>query len=59
MYDNVDSHVFVRFANKNNFRFTTLTNQVNNQTNCGITLEKLKKIWICLEFIYLYFQIQN
>ena len=40
--------------NKNNFRFTTLTKHVNNQTNCRITLEKMKKIWICLVFIYLY-----
>ena len=33
--------------NKNNFKFTTLTKHVNNQTNCHITLEKWKKIWIC------------
>ena len=31
-----------------------LTKHINNQTNCHITLEKLKKIWICLVFIYLY-----
>ena len=46
---------FVRFVNmklffkssnqnKNNFRFVTLTKHVNNQTNCRIDLEKLKKI---------------
>ena len=40
--------------NKNNFRFTTLTKHVNNQTNYRITMEKMKKIWICLVFIYLY-----
>ena len=44
--------------NKNNFRFTTLTKHVNNQTNCRITLEKMKKIQIFLIFIslYLFFQ---
>ena len=56
---------FVRFANmklfcksanenKNNFMFATLTKYVNNQANCCITLEKLKKIWICLVLIQLY-----
>ena len=50
---------FVRFANmklfcksanenKTNFMFATLTKHVNNQANCCITLEKLKKIWIHL-----------
>ena len=37
--------------NKNNFRFTIFTKHVNNQTNCRITLENLKKTWICLVFI--------
>ena len=45
--------------NKNNFRFTTVTKQVNNQTNCRIALEKLKKIWICLIFFQLYFTSEN
>ena len=45
--------------NKNNFRFTTLTKHVNNQTNCCIALEKLKKIWICLVFIQLYLVFSN
>ena len=40
--------------NKNNFRFTTLTKYVNNQTNCHIALEKLKKIWSRLVLILLY-----
>ena len=39
--------------NKNNFMFTTLTKHVNNQTNCCIALEKLKKIWIWVVLIYL------
>ena len=62
MQENVDSHVFLRFLNKklfckstnqneNNFRYTTLTKQGNNQTNCRIALERLKKIRICLVFI--------
>ena len=42
-----------QMQNKHNLRFTTLTKHVNNQTNCCITLEKLKKIWLCLVFIYL------
>ena len=28
----------------------TITKSVNNQTNCRIAVEILKKIWICLEF---------
>ena len=39
-------------SKKNNFRFTSLTKHVNNQTNCRITLKNLKKTWICLIFIY-------
>ena len=44
---------FDSFANqnKNNFMLTNLTKRVNNQTNCCIALEILKKIWICLIFI--------
>ena len=64
MQQNVDSHVFLRFLNKklfckstnqneNNFRFTTLAKHVNSQTNCCISSEKVKKIWICLVLIYL------
>ena len=34
-------------------RLTTLTKHVKNQTNCCIALEKMKKIYICLVFIYL------
>ena len=51
-----DMKLFCKNANqnKNNFRFTTLTKHMNNQTNCCITLEKIKKIWICLVFIQLY-----
>ena len=37
--------------NKNNFKYTTLTKHVNNQTNCSNALEILKKIWICLVII--------
>ncbi len=33
------------------YGFTTLTKHGNNQTNWCITLENLKKIWICLVFI--------
>ena len=32
----------------------TITKSVNNQTNCRIAVEILKKIWICLVFIQLY-----
>ena len=37
--------------NKNSFTFTNLTKPVNNQTNCRIALEILKKIWISLLLI--------
>ena len=42
----VNMKLFFKSANqnKNNFRFATLTKHVNNQTNCRIDLEKLKKI---------------
>ena len=36
---------------RTNFTFVTLTKHVNNQTNCRITLEILKKIWLGLVFI--------
>ena len=42
--------------NKNNVRVATLTKHVNNQTNCGIALEKVRKIWSCLIFIQLYIE---
>ena len=41
------------FRMANNFRFTTLTKHVNNETNWRIALEILKKIWISLMFIWL------
>ena len=46
----VNMKLFFKSANqnKNNFRFATLTKHVNNQTNCRIDLEKLKKIQIHL-----------
>ena len=39
----VNMKLFCKRANqnKNNFRFTTLTKHVNNQTNCRIALEKI------------------
>ena len=43
-------------SKQKNFTFTfvsaNLTKHVNNQTNCRITLEKMKKIWICLIYIH-------
>ena len=43
---------------KKHFRFAlvsaNITKHLNNQTSCPITLEKMKKVWICLLFIKLY-----
>ena len=41
--------------NKNNFTYTNLTKGVNYQTNCCIASEMLKKIWIGLIIIQLYY----
>ena len=43
----------LQIKTKNNFMFVNLTKRVNNQTNCCIALEILKKIWICLVVIYI------
>ena len=48
-----DMKLFCKSANqnKNNFMLTTFTKHSNNQINCRIALEKMKKIWICFVFI--------
>ena len=41
----------LQIQKKDNFTFVNLTKRMNNQTNCSIALEILRKIWICLVFM--------